>query len=103
MSDVNKPQPYSEHSRVGRKRARVRIALLTAARQVLITRGYREATITEIVQLADVAAGTFYLHFRDKEDLFTALVHEEVRVIFEQIRTAINDQPPAHVLALVIR
>jgi AcrR family transcriptional regulator len=103
MSDVERPQPYPEHSRVGRKRARVRTALLTAARHVLTKRGYREATITEIVQLADVAAGTFYLHFRDKDDLFTALVDEEMHTIFEQIRRAIDDQPPEHVLALVIR
>jgi len=79
------------------------MALLAAARQVLTTRGYREATITDIVQLADVAAGTFYLHFRDKDDLFTALVDEQMQTIFEQIRTAIDDQPPEHVLACVIR
>jgi AcrR family transcriptional regulator len=103
MSDVEKPQPYPEHSRVGRKRVRVRTALLAAARQVLTTRGYREATITEIVQLADVAAGTFYLHFRDKEDLFSAVVQEEMRTIFEQIQAAIDEQPPEQVLAGVIR
>jgi AcrR family transcriptional regulator len=103
MSNVERPQPYPEHSRVGRKRARVRMALLAAARQVLTTRGYREATITEIVQLADVAAGTFYLHFRDKEDLFSAVVQEEMRAIFEQIQAAIDDQPPEQVLVQVIR
>jgi AcrR family transcriptional regulator len=103
MRNGKRPPSYSEQSRVGRKRAQVRMALLTAARQVLTTRGYREATITEIVQLADVASGTFYLHFRDKEDLFSALVQEEVRTIFEQIQTAIDDQPPEHVLATVIR
>jgi AcrR family transcriptional regulator len=103
MSDVKRPQPYPAHSRVGRKRARVRMALLAAARQVLTTRGYREATITEIVQLADVATGTFYLHFRDKEDLFSALVQEEMRTIFEQIQTVIDEQPPEQLLAGVIR
>ena len=101
MSDLEKP--YPEQSRVEQKRARVRTALLAAARQVLTTRGYREATITEIVQLADVAVGTFYLHFRDKDDLFTAFVQEEMGKLFEQIRTTLDGQAPEPFLALVIR
>src|SRR5713226_1175453 len=55
-----------EQSRVARRRARVRADLLAAARQVFARRGYQDATITEITQLADVAMGMFYLHFRDK-------------------------------------
>src|SRR5712692_5998011 len=43
------------------------------------------------------------IFIRDKDDLFTAFVHEEMGKIFEQIRTAIDGQPPEHVLALAIR
>lgn len=96
------PQPI-EQGRVARRRARVRAALLDAARQALTTRGYREATIAEIVQLADIATGTFYLHFRDKDDLFTAVVEEELHTIFGQIRTALVDVPAEDVIPCVIR
>jgi AcrR family transcriptional regulator len=79
------------------------MALLAAAREVLITRGYREATIAEIVQLADVAVGTFYLHFRDKDDLFTAFVREEMGKMFEQIHIDLDGQTSEDVLARVVR
>ncbi len=69
-ADVHRHPPAG---RVARRRVQVRGALLAAARHVLTTRGYHKTTLTEILRGSDVAAGTFYLHFRDKDDLFTAL------------------------------
>jgi AcrR family transcriptional regulator len=48
--------------------------LLRAARSVFAEKGYHEAKIDDIVAIAGVATGTFYLYFRDKRALFAELV-----------------------------
>ncbi len=89
--------------RVARRRARVRANLLAAARQVFTTRGYQEATISEIIQIADVAMGTFYLHFRDKEALLAAVAEEGLATIREQLHTTIAQAGSEPLLPLIIR
>lgn len=89
--------------RVARRRARVRADLLAAARQVFTTRGYQEATISEIIQIADVAMGTFYLHFRDKEALLAAVAEEGLATIREQLHTTIAQAGSEPLLPLIIR
>lgn len=53
-----------------------RRALLRAAGQVFGEKGYGAANVDDIVKLAGVARGTFYLYFSDKEAVFTALVDD---------------------------
>lgn len=53
-----------------------RRALLSAAGQVFGDKGYGAANVDDIVKLAGVARGTFYLYFADKEAVFTALVDD---------------------------
>ncbi|AKT38331.1 TetR/AcrR family transcriptional regulator [Chondromyces crocatus] len=48
--------------------------LLRAARAVFSEKGYHEAKIDDIVALAKVAKGTYYLYFRDKRAIFAELV-----------------------------
>jgi AcrR family transcriptional regulator len=47
--------------------------LLDAGMQVLTERGYHAARVDDVVRMADVSHGTFYLYFASKEDLFRAL------------------------------
>ncbi|WP_437731388.1 TetR/AcrR family transcriptional regulator [Sorangium sp. So ce1335] len=51
-----------------------RQALLRAARTVFSEKGYHEAKVDDIVALAKVAKGTFYLYFPDKRSVFGELV-----------------------------
>src|SRR6185503_19942540 len=55
---------------------RTRGALLQAARTVFSRTGFHEARITDIVEGANLAHGTFYTHFDSKEDIFLAVLHE---------------------------
>lgn len=103
MKDSMSKQTDTKHSRVARRRARVRADLLAAARQVFTTRGYQDATITEIVQVADIAMGTFYLHFRDKEELLVALAKDTLQVMREQVHAAIEQHANAPLVPLIIR
>ncbi len=48
--------------------------ILIAAREVFSKKGYAAATIPEIARLAGVAAGTIYLYYPSKRELFIALL-----------------------------
>lgn len=75
-------------SRSERKRARTRAELLAAARKVFAQRGYHDTSIADITERADVGVGTFYLHFRDKDDMFNTLLDEG----FYDLREAIAEE-----------
>jgi AcrR family transcriptional regulator len=65
--------------RAGRReerKAQNREKLLVAARKVFAEKGFGEATARDIVRETDLATGTFYNYFRDKEELFAALLEE---------------------------
>jgi AcrR family transcriptional regulator len=58
------------------RKAQNRTKLLEAARKVFAEKGLGEATARDIVRETDLASGTFYNYFRDKEDAFRALLEE---------------------------
>ncbi|HEV2812568.1 MAG TPA: helix-turn-helix domain-containing protein, partial [Solirubrobacteraceae bacterium] len=62
-----------------------RAALLEAARGVFADMGYGAATVRDIVRGTDLAAGTFYNYFPDKEAVFRALLEESAERV--RVRT----------------
>ena len=92
-----------EQKRGTRRKARTRAELLAAARQVFAERGFHDASIAEITQAADVGVGTFYLHFRDKDEAFTILLEEAVNEIREQVRNAVYQNVDEPVIPVIIR
>jgi AcrR family transcriptional regulator len=48
--------------------------LLDAATMVFAKKGYRRASISDIIAAADVARGTFYLYFKSKDAVFLAIL-----------------------------
>jgi AcrR family transcriptional regulator len=58
------------------KREQRRKQLLSHARDVFAEKGYHTAKIDDIVAHANVARGTFYLHFVDKRTIFEELVDD---------------------------
>jgi AcrR family transcriptional regulator len=53
--------------------------LLDAGLEVLTERGYHAARVDDVVRVAHISHGTFYLYFANKEDLFRALASECAR------------------------
>ena len=58
------------------RKAQNREKLLLAAREGFAEKGYGEATARDIVRKTDLATGTFYNYFDDKQDAFMALLDE---------------------------
>jgi AcrR family transcriptional regulator len=76
--------------RGARKRERTRSELLAAAERLVAARGLDALSIDEITEEADVAKGTFYTHFTDKEDL-AAAIGKSIRLELEERITARNE------------
>ena len=55
-----------------RRKAETRRRILDAARTMFVERGYDATRPQDIARAADVGAGTFYVHFADKRDVFLA-------------------------------
>jgi AcrR family transcriptional regulator len=53
-----------------------RAAILDAAREVFADIGYGAATVRDVIRRTDLAAGTFYNYFPDKESVFRALIED---------------------------
>lgn len=90
MSSLIQVKPAAASPRIERRRARTREALLSAAHQLLSTRSAESVNVDEIADLADVAKGTFYNYFTDKEALIRE-VEESVRAELEQRIALTND------------
>lgn len=58
------------------RKAENRAKILAAARKVFAEKGLGEATARDIVRETDLASGTFYNYFRDKDEVFRALLEE---------------------------
>ena len=52
-----------------RRTVRTRAALLTAFRELTLTRGYESVAVGDIIRRAGVGRSTFYLHFPNKQTL----------------------------------
>jgi AcrR family transcriptional regulator len=77
--------------------------LLAAAREAFAQRGYGEVNVDELCRAAGIAKGSFYRHFRSKEELFLNVAQvaaDEVAAAFRTERTASDD--PADTLARVL-
>jgi AcrR family transcriptional regulator len=89
--------------RLGRRKQRTRSALVKAA-QRLIAEGKVNVPILEITQAADVGMGSFYNHFRSKEELFEAAVGDVLDAhgaLLDRLTATIED--PAETFATGFR
>src|SRR5438132_3814980 len=62
--------------------------LLRIGRDLFARRGYSDVPTEEIVRRAGVTRGALYHHFRDKRDLFAAVVEEVEREVMERVAAA---------------
>jgi len=74
-----------------RNAARNRAAILHAGREAFALQGFGATTVRDIIRRTDLASGTFYNYFQDKEELLEVLIAEfqlELRRRVHVARTA---------------
>jgi AcrR family transcriptional regulator len=84
-----------------------RRALIAAARELFGEQGYAATSVDEIAREAGVTKGALYHHFRDKDDLFRAVVEDVKRdvtdVVGAAFLSATADNETMHSLELGFR
>lgn len=91
-------------TRLDRRKARTRRALIDAARRILADRGTTQVSIQEITDEADVGFGSFYNHFETKEELFGVAVREVLENLGASVDAACESlDDPAEIYAVGVR
>jgi AcrR family transcriptional regulator len=73
-------------TRSDKRAVRTRKKLEAAALEVFTVYGVDATTIEDITQKADLGKGTFYRHFKDKEDIATYLVDLSISELLERLQ-----------------
>ena len=73
--------------------SRSRAGILDGARQCILQYGTRKSTMGDIARVGGVAKATLYNHFRDKGELYAALVDAEVEVLIGRCASAYAAAP----------
>lgn len=61
--------------------------ILAAARKVFAEKGFQAASISDLLREAQLARGTFYLYFKDKNDVIAAILQEAFVMISGTVET----------------
>jgi AcrR family transcriptional regulator len=94
----------STPTRSSRRRALTRQALTGAAAELIAAKGVAGLRIQEITERADVALGSFYNHFKTKDELVEAVVAETIEVRAEAIVERMGSiEDPAAVVSFACR
>ncbi|AEF41356.1 Transcriptional regulator, TetR family [Hoyosella subflava DQS3-9A1] len=90
-----------EGSRVSRRRARNREAMLDVAEQMFTADGYDTVRIEQIAEAADVSVGSVYTHFGNKDGLVLATAERVFDRIHDYLEVAYSasDVPIEQVVA----
>ena len=68
--------------------------LLKIAYRLIISKGYEETSIDEIIAEAQIAKGTFYYHFKSKEEMLEALINMMITEQTERAKQILSDPMP---------
>ncbi|MDP6979740.1 MAG: TetR/AcrR family transcriptional regulator [Myxococcota bacterium] len=90
-------------SAAARSRQATRERLLESGRQLFAKQGLHGVTTHDIAHGAEVAAGTFYLHFKNKREVFREIVDGSVGELIECIESAVEPFVETDDLAGVVR
>ena len=72
------PAPPKPASNRAERAAERRAAIIAAAMDEFIARGFAATRLDDIAKRAGVAKGTIYLHFKDKESMFEELIRTAI-------------------------
>ena len=76
--------------RKNRDRLLCKTDILKAAEHIFALKGYDKTTIQDIASKAQYAAGTVYLYFKDKNDLYCSLLEEKLKALLVKIKEKIG-------------
>ncbi len=79
-----------------------REAIIEATLKIYGDRGYYLTSIRELAREVGISAPTFYRHFRDKRELFVALIERVVRDLQDETRAALEKERDIALRSVII-
>jgi AcrR family transcriptional regulator len=77
-----------------RRRQRTRAQLQEAMLELVLERGFDSIVIQEITDRADLGRGTFYFHFKNKEDALWSIIEDRIHVTENEVAEAFKGELP---------
>lgn len=77
-----------DNTKTDRRVSRTQRQLRNALMALILERGYNAVTVEEITERADLGRTTFYLHYRDKEEL----LFESLEAIAEELKSQVEQE-----------
>lgn len=74
-------------NRFERRKQRTQKKLEEAAIQLILEKGFEAVAIQDITDRADLGRATFYLHYKDKDDLVWDFINKELENFFDKVQT----------------
>lgn len=86
-----------------RKKQRTRATLITAAVELMYSKGYDETTVAEIAAAAEVSTRTFFAYFPSKEDILFADTKQRTEDAARRVIARLPGEGPADALLRALR
>jgi len=87
---MDTPQP----SRHERRRLQTRRQLIETTMQLVLEKGYDAISIQDITDQADLGRGTFYIHFKDKEEIVWTVFQELFQTLEQDAHRQLDRTAP---------
>ena len=69
--------------------------IIKAATKIFAKRGFFQAKVSDIAKEAQVADGTIYLYFENKDDILISLFEEQMQLVLENMRQQLSKEKDA--------
>ena len=83
--------PLSRH---GRRRLQTRHLLMQTTMQLVLEKGFGSVSIQDITDRADLGRGTFYIHFKDKDEVVWTAFQELFEGLEQQAHAQLDRRMP---------
>ncbi len=78
--------------KIDENKKRKKETLFNSAYELFLTKGINSTAISDIVEKAGVAKGTFYLYFKDKYDIRNKLIVHKTQELFHAAKLALDQE-----------
>ncbi len=69
--------------------------IIQAATKIFAKKGFHQAKVADIAKEAEVADGTIYLYFRNKDHILISLFEEQMKVVLDNMRSELSKEQNA--------
>lgn len=74
--------------------SKTRDRLIEVARQLFVYKGVENTTMNDIAAASDKGRRTIYTYFKNKKEIYNAVVEQQSNVVVERLRAVVESELP---------